>query len=169
MSYSLADIIKITKVMKSGGEMAGRLRDVAEKAELATDIFLGEYGQEAADKLGQAAEKLGQLAEAVEKAEKFWKAGENVFTIYKVWNELNTVTIQNNPRKAARLFGQLFASAGEVAQTLPVPGIQILGRFLAEFGSFFSNMYEKIAPDGAQRTMGRQMRQLRQMEPGMDL
>ena len=114
--------------------------------------------------LGSISERLDGLSGHLDKIEGAILDIRALNKMGKALDALTTASIQADPRKAAVNFGVVFAAAGRMARYLPWP-LSEFGSFLSEFEDFFVNIYDKIAPDGKNRTFGRAMRTINEMDP----
>jgi hypothetical protein len=108
--------------------------------------------------------RLDSVTEGLDKVE---GAVTDLRALNSMGRALDAITVNSiraDPRKAARNFGVVFVNAGQLARHLPFP-LSAFGAFLSEFDTFFVDLYEKLAPDGANRTMGRQIRYINQIDP----
>jgi hypothetical protein len=109
--------------------------------------------------LGTIADKTEKLAGALDRIQNLVRDLRAINTMGKALNFVTVHNIQSDPQSAALAFGTLFSNAGRIARLLPFP-LSHYGEFLAGFDTFFLDIYEKIAPMGKERSMGRSLQDL---------
>jgi hypothetical protein len=84
---------------------------------------------------------------------------DNIYVFYgaySAWTDLDPSKVRSNPQKAAKQFGKLFSSVGELSAYLPSP-FNSYAAFIGGFGDFFEDIRDKMDPESPNTPRGRSM------------
>ena len=131
------------------------LEKAQKAAETASDI-VKEVSPEAAEKLTELAGHFRETAEGVETIQKAAEFGSKVTEFADAVNELNKISISDQPLEAAKAFDRLFGAAGELGGYLPDgPWKPFLTTFLKELADqhFFEKTGKLVGPKTETETL----------------
>jgi hypothetical protein len=138
--FAPVPMAEIALAMNNPSKFAETLENSAAAART-TAYFIG--NQEIADKLVESADALDDIAGHINSGLEIHKNFKAVTGIYRAWKAINPATISQDPQRAAKAFGSLFANVAVIAVLLPQP-LKAYAEFLAGFEDFFSNMQVKL-------------------------
>lgn len=105
-----------------------------------------ESDPKAAERLKQAGEKFGSVTKVLGTGLSIRSAARDIVHFIDAIATLEELDIRQDPEKAAKAFGKLFASAGRLGKRLPAGPWSAYFDWLAESENFFTNMRSKIDP-----------------------